>query len=54
MHRFERPEYIITDNSTVVKECHAGGAQSSSCRMNIPLSSSYYILLVVDPPSDGD
>lgn len=52
--RFERPEYIIADNSTILKECHAGGTQGSSCNINIPLGSSYHVLLVVDPPFDGD
>ena len=51
---FERPEYNITDERTIVKRCEAGGTLSSSCSIDIPLSSSYYVLLVVDPPQDGD
>ena len=51
---FERPEYITADNS-IVKLCQAGGeTESNSCSMGIPLTFNYYMLLIVDYPSDGN
>ena len=51
---FERPEYI-TANHTIVKQCQAGGmVNSSSCKVDIPLIFNYYMLLIVDYPTDGN
>ena len=50
---FERPEYHV-NVTTIVKTCQAGGMQSSSCSVGIPFTYSYYLLLVIDPPSDGN
>lgn len=53
---FERPEYITAEGS-IVKMCEAGGVDSSTCTMKVPLGLSlgnYHMLLVMEYPSDGN